>query len=73
MRAPTYILVNLGSRIAQRRRDKGLSQNVLAAAAGLSPRTIDYIEMGQREPMVSTIMDIADTLGVTVEFLYRGR
>lgn len=73
MRADPYALRYMGKRIQALREQHRMSRNKLAAAAGLSPRSVAYIEKGSREPMVSTIMAIADTLGSTTQYLWTGR
>ena len=63
----------MGERIAQLRRNKGLSQATLAQALSLSTSTIAMYEQGRREPSVSTIIALADTLGVTIDYLLIGQ
>ena len=62
----------MGERIAQLRRNKGLSQATLAQALGLSTSTIAMYEQGRREPSVSVIIALADALGVTIDYLLTG-
>ena len=62
----------MGERIAQLRRSKGLSQAKLAQALGLSTSTIAMYEQGRREPSASTIITLADALGVTIDYLLTG-
>lgn len=59
----------MGERIAQLRRMRGLSQAKLASALGLSTSTIAMYEQGRREPSVSILVALADTLGVTLDYL----
>lgn len=57
----------IGSRLKQRREEKGHSQETLAAAAGVSQSTISAIEDGTtKEPR--TLPKIARALGTPVEF-----
>ena len=63
----------MGERIAQLRRNKGLSQAALAQALGLSTSTIAMYEQGRREPSVSIIIALADALGVTIDYLLTGQ
>lgn len=63
----------MGKRIAQLRRRHGLSQAKLASALGLSTSTIAMYEQDRREPAVSTIIALAATLGVTIDYLLTGR
>jgi transcriptional regulator with XRE-family HTH domain len=58
------------TRLAQIRRDAGLTQIQLATLAGVSPTTVSYLEQGYR-PRRSfwAIPAIADALGVDPETL----
>jgi DNA-binding XRE family transcriptional regulator len=49
------------------------TQKGLAAAAGLSPATINAIETGKVVPHLGTILKLARALGVPAEELMRGR
>jgi transcriptional regulator with XRE-family HTH domain len=60
----------LAQRVRQLREAKGLSQQALAVAAGLSISVVTQIEQGHREdPRVSTVVAIARALGVSVDAL----
>lgn len=63
----------MGERIAQLRQSKGLSQAKLAKALGLSTSAIAMYEQGRREPSVSILVALADTLGVTLDYLITGQ
>ena len=63
----------MGERIAKLRRSIGLSQATLAKMLGLSTSTIAMYEQGRREPSVSIIIALADTLGVTIDYLLTGQ
>jgi transcriptional regulator with XRE-family HTH domain len=58
----------MGTRIAQLRLERDLTQQELATKAGLSMRTIAYAEAG-RDIRVSTLWLIAEALGVTTDDL----
>jgi transcriptional regulator with XRE-family HTH domain len=46
----------------------GLSQARLAALTGMNPATIAKIEQGVRkDPRISTLVDLADAMGVDVD------
>jgi transcriptional regulator with XRE-family HTH domain len=51
---------------------KGLSQERLAARAGLGRDTIYKIECGKRSPRLDTLLVLADTLGVDPCELLKG-
>lgn len=63
----------MGERIAQLRRNKGMSQARLAKILGLSTSTIAMYEQGRREPSVSALIALASALGVTIDYLLTGR
>jgi transcriptional regulator with XRE-family HTH domain len=61
--------VALGARIAQRRRNRHLTQVQLAETLGISQSTVNAYELGNRRVSVSTLPLLARTLGVSVEEL----
>lgn len=62
-----------GELIAALRREKGLTQEQLAKSLYLSHTTVSKWERGLGFPDVSVIEPLADTLGITVTELFRGR
>ena len=63
----------LGPRIAIVRRAAGISQSKLAEELGISPSAIGMYEQGRREPSVQTLARISEILGVSMDFLVRGK
>lgn len=61
----------LGAAIKQLREKRDLSQEALAAAAGVTGRTVSAIETGTANPTWATVKDIAAALGVTLVELAR--
>ncbi len=59
----------LGSRIAQLRKDQGITQVQLAELLGVSQQTITAYEVGRRRIQVSALPLIAKTLRVPIEEL----
>jgi transcriptional regulator with XRE-family HTH domain len=60
----------VGPALAQLRQRAGLTQAELAERLGLlSPETISRYERGEREPRVSSLIRIAEVLGVSPEEL----
>lgn len=59
----------LGSRIAQLRKDQGITQVQLAEQLGVSQQTITAYEVGRRRIQVSALPTIAKTLRVPIEDL----
>ena len=57
-------------RLKEKRLEAGLSQAELAKRAGVTSRTIQNYELGQRKPAnMVVIQKIADALGTTTEYL----
>jgi len=59
----------LGDRIRMHRARLRLSQSDLGAKVGLSTNGISLIERGEVDPRASVIRAIADTLGVSTDYL----
>lgn len=58
-----------GSRIRQAREKNGLTQLELAVKAGVTPATICRLERAHQTPHLSTVIKIADALGVEVKWV----
>ncbi len=56
----------IGSAVATARRARGISQDDLAAALGLSRGSVSNIEAGRQKMLVHTLMRAAQHLGVPV-------
>ena len=69
-RAPAPELLALANAIRHLRRERELPQEALGAAAGLSGRHVSVIERAERDPRATTVVRLADALGVTVAELY---
>ena len=65
--------IMIGPRIAALRRERGLSQSELARRIQVSPSALGMYEQGRREPSADTMVALADSLGVTTDFLLTGR
>lgn len=63
----------LGARIAALRRAAGMSQGELAGHLQVSPSAIGMYEQGRREPSAETLVTLARTLGVSVDYLLTGQ
>ena len=66
------MLVELGVRIQSLRKDRGLSQQGLAADAGLDRSYVSAIEHGKQNVSFATLKGISDALGVSVSELISG-
>lgn len=60
----------LRNRIAPMRAEAGLTQADLAAACGVSRKTINTIERGRFAPSAVLALRVARTLGTTVEDVF---
>lgn len=55
----------VGQRIRQLRRSLGLTQQQLAARAGITPKLLGELERGKGNPTLETLASLAAALGVT--------
>lgn len=55
----------VGRNFARLRRDKGLTQEEVAARSGFSQQYISSLERGRRNPTVITLYELAQALGVS--------
>ena len=63
----------LGKRIAALRSAKGLNQKQLAEKLNVSPSSVGMYEQGRREPSLDLIVEMAEILCVSIDFLLTGR
>lgn len=61
--------MNLGEHIKKARQERGITQKILAERVGVSQPMINYYEKGIRTPSVSTLVNIAKELNVSVDSL----
>jgi transcriptional regulator with XRE-family HTH domain len=59
----------LGERIRHFRKKTGMSQEKLAAAAGIKPSTLSCYEKDKREPCVQIIKNLSKALNITGDTL----
>ena len=62
----------VGKRIREVRKEKGFSQEELAARADLDRTYMTSVECGRRNISIVNLHKIAKALGVTLEELFRG-
>lgn len=67
---PDRVVTQLGQRIAELRRARGLSQGALAETIRSTPQWISQLERGTRSPTVHTLVKIANALDVTLAELF---
>jgi transcriptional regulator with XRE-family HTH domain len=66
------VLVAIGARVRQRRRELDITQEALAAAAGLSKSFVSEVEGGQASASGLMYLKLAAALGVSVEWILTG-
>lgn len=62
----------LGQRIAKRRKDKGIRQNILAERMGISNNYLSGIECGKEHPSLEVLIKLCNELEVTPDYLLMG-
>lgn len=63
---------DIGARAAQKRKEKGLTQEQLAFAANLSQSTVNKIEKGKTQAELASLIKIANALHMTMDELLCG-
>ena len=66
-------LVNMGVRIAQRRKELHLTQEQLAEKVGLSLQSISCIELGKKAIRPENLANLCSHLGVTADYILYGK
>lgn len=61
----------MNNRIKALRQSKGLSQEALAKACGVTRQTVNAIENNKYDPTLSLAFSLAAELGVTVDELFQ--
>lgn len=64
--------VGIGKRIATRRKQSGLKQNVFAEIIGISNNYLSSIERGKEKPTLDVLVNICNALHVTPDYLLMG-
>lgn len=67
------LLWDIGRRIVMKRNELGLSQEVLAELAGISPKTVSSAELGQKALRPENIIAISRALNLDIEYLLTGQ
>ena len=68
--SPTGRATALRNRVREIRLKRGLTQEALGEAVGLTRQSVIAIEKGRFTPSVYTALKLADALGATVEELF---
>lgn len=66
------VLRAFGKKLRSERERLGLSQREFAATTGLHRNEIGYLERGEQEPYLLTLLILKQTLGVPLEDLTKG-
>lgn len=61
--------MNIGSRIASLRDQRGWTQEQLASSLGISRAALSHYEKNRREPDTETLSKVADIFQVTLDYL----
>lgn len=69
--AQDQLETNLSQQIRLLREHRNLSQRALAEASGISRNTLSLLERGLTSPTVSTLVNIADALGVDINAFFQ--
>lgn len=68
----TKYLKAFGKRVAEIRRQRGLTQEQLAELADITTLSLSYIEQGRRWPRLVTLHKLANCLKVPINELLKG-
>ena len=68
----TYFLIDMGKRIATRRKSLHLSQEELAEIADVSPQLLSTAERGTKAMRPENLMKLSNALGVSADYLLTG-
>jgi transcriptional regulator with XRE-family HTH domain len=71
-KGPNRIDAHVGSRLRMRRIEKGMSQEKLAVAFGLTFQQVQKYEKGMNRMAASRLQQAADILGIAVPFFFEG-
>ncbi len=69
MSEPHSFSAAVGARLKQARQDSGRSLSALAAEAGIGKGSLSEIEAGRRNPTLSTVYAVANSLGLPLSTL----
>ena len=64
--------MTMGNRIAKARKEKGFTQEYVAASLDVSRQAVYKWEKDQSKPDTSNLIALSDLLGVSVDYLTRG-
>ena len=73
MNIDNKLCAKIGKRIFERRKQLGITQEELSEIVDTTPQAISNYERGEREIKAKTIIDIAQALNVTTDYLLLGK
>lgn len=62
-------MATFSERLLELRTERGLSQAAAAAQIGITSRTYQRYESGEREAAISALVSMADLFGVSIDYL----
>lgn len=65
--------VAFGCRLKEMRKERGFTQEQLAAVVNMSTVHLGNIELGKRGISIDLLLELSDALDVSIDFLIRGR
>ena len=68
-----WFLINMGNRIAQRRKELHFTQEQLAEKVGLSLQSISCIELGKKAIRPENLAKLCAALDVTADYILYGK
>jgi len=68
----THPVDGFPGRLARARADRGLTLRQVAEGAGVTRGAVSHYEQGRCAPSARTLVDLAATLGVTLDWLLAG-
>lgn len=60
---------DFGKRLRQLRKERGVSQSKLAKETGIQQQSVSYYELGVNEPILSSLIRLADYFDVSLDYL----
>lgn len=66
------VLQEVGRRIAERRKQLGMTQEMLAERGDMTPQFVSYAEAGKRAMRPENLLKLASSLGVSADYLLTG-
>ena len=66
-------LINMGVRIAQRRKELHMTQEQLAEKMGVSLQTVSCIELGKKAVRPENLANLCSHLGISADYILYGK